>query len=635
MPRKAKRRIAKKKAVRKVIHKPGPKPTQQGPTTGVDAAASRNEMLKTMLAKGLGGPSVVTQGMPQMDPKMAALVNSLSNRRADLNRDKSDAEYVRAEKENIYNEEKQLKRNEKSIKQRKQVMVERDRLEERKEDVRDLEETLEGLNDVGKTQQEIKEKEKEKRHLTKQVRKQQQEIASNPYKKRVDKLDGDIEDLRGQLDVQNQILQTKPFTQGIEAVKEKLIAKENVRLQLENAKKAASIARDTYQLELEAEAQQAATEQYKNDHGAADQEAMKELLNRKQEAERTKKQATEEYQRYIQVADSKRKLSYEVEDLQNENTRITELTNTLKTQVTSDDFKNQMEEQRKQLLLQQGLQKEQELRQHFFNYRRNKLYETQANVRKAKADTEDIEKENKILEDEYNSEQAKTARETAAKEEAKANVALRQKKTLAERRKEQNEANYDLLVAAQEAEIAETDGAKEQISEIAQTAVDAENTRKMAEARRSLTKAQLHVATQQQEMDLQQQLAEQGILGQPEAVANLAAQLQNTQPKQEDMERIQAINTYNAAKKQFDDYYAGGLEMKDQKRWFEDHVNIKDIANAPMDELIEKNKILEYLSNNIPNKSGYDTDRAFRIATNEYFMNPELYNMASGNDFMV
>ena len=95
MPRKAKRRIAKKKAVRKVIHKPGPKPTQQGPTTGVDAAASRNEMLKTMLAKGLGGPSVVTQGTPQMDPKTAAMFNSLSNKRADFDFEKSQTETIK------------------------------------------------------------------------------------------------------------------------------------------------------------------------------------------------------------------------------------------------------------------------------------------------------------------------------------------------------------------------------------------------------------------------------------------------------------------------------------------------------------------------------------------------------------
>ena len=66
-----------------------------------------------------------------MDPRAAALLNSLSNKRADLNFEKSAMETARAEEQHIKNEQKQLKRDTKTFAQQQKVAEAKEQVQEK------------------------------------------------------------------------------------------------------------------------------------------------------------------------------------------------------------------------------------------------------------------------------------------------------------------------------------------------------------------------------------------------------------------------------------------------------------------------------------------------------------------------
>ena len=621
MPRKAKRRIAKKKAVRKVIHKSGPKPTQQGPTTGVDAAASRNEMLKTLLAKGLGGPSVVTQSTPHMDPKTAAMINSASNQRADFEYEKSAKETARNLQELVKLEKKRYERQQKEDETMKRLKSEQEELQEKIQ-------TRDGLNRQGQLNQQVEAVLNRKRQVEKQIKQNQEAIKGNPLMDTYNKAKDELEDLQRKNNALIAFIQSDEFKNTDKAIKTILVNQQKEILKQQNNKLVIQKGHELQQLELDNQVQKEALEQYNRVHGAADKLALKNITVKKQQAELENKQANEDYQRAIQAQESIRKTSHQVEDLQRENTILEEETTKIKTKVNSQQFKTQLKEQQKQLMLQQDRQKELEQQQSFYIHRRDKLHETQTNIQKVQAETEDIEAQNKFLTEQYNTKDAQNKRKQAAEDEAKANQALRQAKTMVQKRREQNEANYDILVAAEEAKQAQTRQAQSQREEIARMSVATDQARKTAEASRDLTKAQQHVSIQQHQLNLQQQLADQGALGQPEAVAQLAVQLQNTQHSQDDLKRIDEINKFNMRRNQFIDNYEG-LDAPNVELFLGGWMSPIDINKEPTDKIVQRNKVWDYLWENVPTREAFPVPQNFLQATEEYFADPQgLYYRA-------
>ena len=281
MPRgKTKRRVAKKKVVRKVVHKPGPKPAQQGPTTGVDAATSRNEMLKAMLSRGMNGGTSVIAPQGQMDPRAAALLNSLSNKRADLNFEKSAIETARAEEQHIKNEQKQLKRDTKSFAQQQKVEEQKEKLADARADLQEQKAIAAGLNELGQIQKEHKQVSTESKQVEKEIEKKKKQIKGNPEFEQLQQAKAKYRDLLTKRDALQATIDSDEFQSAGEHLKNKLVDIEVTAMQIEHADNVLKKKKENMQLEARINATKEAMEKYKTEHGVQDANEMKELKNK-------------------------------------------------------------------------------------------------------------------------------------------------------------------------------------------------------------------------------------------------------------------------------------------------------------------------------------------------------------------